>query len=118
MLQDQWQEDGILQPSVFFKREIIKKVGNISSSYEFCMDYEFWIRCVKENIKFVFVNSLLSKAHYHSDNKTFGQRGSSYKQVCEMLLEHFGYVNHIWLKRYAEYNAEGLQARIRRVEVA
>ena len=34
-------------------------------------------------------------------------RGSSYAEVCEVMKEHFGYVHHIWLKRFAEFLAEG-----------
>ncbi|MEH6559624.1 MAG: glycosyltransferase [Oceanicoccus sp.] len=106
------QEDGILQPSVFIKRTVFEDVGEISKHLEYCMDYEFWIRCIKYGKKFVFIDKDFVKAHFHIENKTFGQRGNSYKQVCEMLYAQFGYVNHKWLWRYAEYNIEGFDGVI------
>ena len=76
------------------------------------MDYEFWIRAVAQGIKFRYVKKPFARAYFHQDNKTLGQRGNSYEQVCEMLFDHFGYVNHIWLQRYAEFLAEGFDGVI------
>lgn len=101
------QEDGILQPSLFFKKSIVEKIGLPSKYLEFCMDYEYWIRAMKEGVSFRHINKNFSKAYFHIDNKTYGQRGSSYLQVCEMQFQQFGYVNHVWLRRYAEYLVEG-----------
>jgi hypothetical protein len=71
------------------------------------MDYEYWIRCIKNGIHFAYLDEDLAHARYHIANKTYGMRGKSYAEVCEVMKEHFGYVNHIWLRRYAEYLVEG-----------
>ena len=101
------QEDGILQPALFMRRSVIEKVGPLREDRHFCMDYEYWIRCVKAGVKFAFVDQNFAVSRYHTDNKTYGQRGSSYAEVCDMMVEHFGYANHIWLRRYAEFLADG-----------
>jgi FkbM family methyltransferase len=101
------QEDGILQPAVFMRKEVIEKIGLLSTKLHYCMDYEYWIRCVKAGLKIVFLNQNLACARYHIKNKTYGMRGYSFKEVCDMLLEQFGYANHNWLHRYAEYLVEG-----------
>ena len=101
------QEDGILQPALFMKRSVIEHIGPLRNDLHYCMDYEFWIRCVKGGMKFVFLDENLAIARYHSSNKTYGMRGHSYLEVCDMMKEHFGYVNHVWIKRYAEFLAEG-----------
>ena len=101
------QEDGILQPALFMKRSVIEHVGLLRNDLHYCMDYEYWIRCMKAGIKFVFLDENLAIARYHRNNKTYGMRGKSYSEVCDMMREHFGYVNHVWLKRYAEFLAEG-----------
>lgn len=106
------QEDGILQPALFFRRSIVDKIGLPSKYLEFCMDYEYWIRAMKAGVNFSHIDKNFAKAYFHIDNKTYGQRGSSYQQVCEMQFEQFGYVNHIWLKRYAEYLIEGFDGVI------
>lgn len=101
------QEDGILQPALFMRRSLFEKVGELRKDLHYSMDYEYWIRCLKEGAKFAFLDDDLAVARYHPDNKTFGMRGKSYAEVCDMMKEHFGYVNHIWLKRYAEFLADG-----------
>jgi FkbM family methyltransferase len=106
------QEDGIMQPALFLRKSVFEEVGFLSENYHFCMDYEFWIRCVEKGIKFVFVDKIFAATRYHIKNKTYGQRGQSYQEVMEMLYERFGYVNHVWLKRYAEYLAEGFDGVI------
>ena len=100
-------EDGILQPALFMRRTVVEKVGLLTLHRHHCMDYEYWIRCVKAGIKFAFIDEYLARAKYHSSNKTFGERDKSYIDVCDMLIDQFGYANHIWLKRYAEYLAAG-----------
>ena len=101
------QEDGIMQPALFMRRSVIERVGPLRGDLHFSMDYEYWIRCVKAGVRFAFIDSDLAIARYHLSNKTYGQRGSSYGEVCRMTKEHFGYVNHIWVRRYAEFLAEG-----------
>lgn len=101
------QEDGILQPALFIKREVFERIGLLSDHLHYCMDYEFWIRCNKNEIKFAYIDKNLACARYHIKNKTYGQRGKSYEEVSDMLRQKYGYVNHNWLKRYAEFLTEG-----------
>lgn len=101
------QEDGILQPALFMRQSVIDRVGPLRNDLHYCMDYEYWIRCVKAGVKFVYLDLDLAIARYHDNNKTYGMRGKSYTEVCDMMKEHFGYVNHVWLKRYAEFLSDG-----------
>lgn len=101
------QEDGIMQPALFMRRTVIEKVGPLRNDLHFSMDYEYWIRCIKAGIRFVFIDLVLAVARYHISNKTYGQRGESYSEVCDMTKAHFGYAHHVWLKRYAEFLCDG-----------
>jgi FkbM family methyltransferase len=101
------QEDGILQPALFMRRSVVETVGPLTGHLHFCMDYEYWIRCMKAGLKFAYVDENFATARYHLNNKTYGQRGASYAEVCSMLMTQFGYVNHNWLLRYAEHLVEG-----------
>ncbi|WP_319409729.1 glycosyltransferase family 2 protein [uncultured Desulfosarcina sp.] len=100
------QECGILQPALFMRREVINRVGLLTLHLQYCMDYEYWIRCVKKKIRFVYFDENLAGFRFYKFNKTYGSRGKSYGEVCDMLLEHFGYVNSRWLRAYAEFNVE------------
>lgn len=101
------QEDGILQPALFMRRSVFETIGELNGGLHYCMDYEYWIRCVKAGVKFAYMDDDLALARYHSSNKTYGQRGKSYAEVCDMLVNHFGYANHNWLRRYAEFLSDG-----------
>jgi FkbM family methyltransferase len=101
------QEDGVLQPALFMRRRVVEKIGPLRKDLHYSMDYEYWIRCMKAGMKFAYLDEDLAVARYHTSNKTYGMRGESYAEVCRMMQDHFGYVNHVWLKRYAEYFAEG-----------
>jgi len=101
------QEDGILQPALFMRRSVIEDVGELTGSRHYCMDYEYWIRCVAAGKTFAYIDESFALARYHNNNKTYGQRGNSYAEVCDMLVKHFGYANHVWLQRYAEFLSDG-----------
>lgn len=100
-------EVGLMQPAMFFRRSVVDRVGLLRIDRHFTLDYEFWIRCVKERISFAFVDSVFARARYHDSNKTFGSRGKSYVEICSMVKEHFGYVHCYWLQRYAEFLSDG-----------
>lgn len=101
------QEDGIMQPALFMRRSVVERVGPLRNDLHYSMDYEYWIRCVKAGIRFAFIDHDLAVARYHIDNKTYGQRGNSYTEVCRVMKEHFAYVSHLWLRRWAEFIADG-----------
>ena len=98
---------GILQPAAFFRKSIFKKIGLLREDLNFCMDYEFWMRALRLGLKFKFIDTFFAKASYYTENKTYGQRGKSYKEICQVCFENFGYVHQDWLRKYAEYLVGG-----------
>lgn len=48
-------ENPIIQPEVFIRRNVIEKVGIFDENFKFVNDYEFWIRCLRNNIKFKYI---------------------------------------------------------------
>lgn len=101
------QGAGVMQPAVFMRRSVIEKMGELNGGLHYCMDYEYWIRCLKEGMKFAFVDDVFAIARYHRSNKTYGLRGNSFAEVCDMLVAQFGYASHVWLRRYAEFLSDG-----------
>ena len=93
---------------------MIEDVSLLRKDRHFCMDYEYWIRCSLLGKRFVFIDKCLAGATFHDANKTFGSRDKSFEDVCEMLKEHFGYVNHVWARRYAEYIGAGYDGVLER----
>ncbi len=72
----------IIQPSTFFRRELITKIGLFSEELRYTMDYEFWLRAIKKHIPFLLKDKL-SGFRIHNNSKG----GSEYKkQFKEELL--------------------------------
>ena len=101
-------ELGILQPATFFRRDVLESVGYLDDTLRYALDYDFWIRCKKANMRFVYLDRPLAKARYYPQNKTLGERGKSLREVCKVVDQHFGYVHEKWCRRLAEWETERL----------
>lgn len=94
---------GIVQPGVFFRREVFETLGGPSSEYHYCMDYEYWVRMTRAGYRFAFLREVLAHHRWWSGMKTSAGRGESYDEHCRVCREHFGFVHEDWIHRYAEY---------------
>lgn len=95
----------ISQPSVFFRRRIVDKLGYLDASLNYCMDYELWLRYGKVS-DFYYIDTLLSGARMYSDNKSLGQRLAAHQEVNNMLLDKISYVPVTWIASYALVKSE------------
>lgn len=102
------KEVGILQPTLFMRSSVIEKIGILSDTLHFCMDYEYWIRAMKAGLKFAFIPKLLAHGRYYKDNKTLGSRGKSLREICDTVKQNFGYAHIQWIRNYSEFLSEGL----------
>jgi len=59
----------IPQQSVFFRMRVFEKVGYLDESYNFTMDYEYWLRIGRE-CKVRRVDKVLANFRTHKDAKT------------------------------------------------
>jgi glycosyltransferase involved in cell wall biosynthesis len=93
------QRDFLLQPSTFFRKRIYEKVGQLDERYQYCMDYEYWLRMAESGAKFVYVKSILSHMRYHKDAKSVGAILLSLEEEKFLKLE-YGYPP---LQVYSQY---------------
>lgn len=57
------------QPSIFWRRELMQKVGWLDESMHLIMDYDYWCRMARHR-RFVNVDAVLSYCHRHPAAKT------------------------------------------------
>lgn len=79
------------QPSSFFRKELIKKYGNLKQEFHFGMDYEFFVS-VFLNEKSVYVDEIFSKYLYHNESKSLTQQSGfarDYAKVFSKILRSF-----------------------------
>ena len=58
------------QPAVFFRRNVLEKIGYLDETFSFCMDLEFWIRAAQQGCIFHQIKKPLALARMHGDAKT------------------------------------------------
>lgn len=61
---------GISNQAAFWKRELFEKYGYLSTSLEFAMDFEWWLRLGHKNVKFYFIKEYLGCLRIHSETKS------------------------------------------------
>lgn len=87
--------------AAFWKRELFEKYGFFNEKYQFCMDYEFWVR-IGNNCKFHFIHEYLGGFRLHRTSKTTTIAESG-------LREHYSILKN----KGIEYNS--LQSRLLRL---
>lgn len=91
----------LLQPSIFFRKEPVEKIGYLDTSFHFVMDFELWIRFFKKyEAQMIFLPEYLSNWRLHLDTKTSLNRVQIFKELFEVLVRHFGYVSSRWMVLY------------------
>jgi glycosyltransferase involved in cell wall biosynthesis len=98
---------GIIQPGVFFRREVFDALGGPSTDYHYCMDYEYWVRMARAGYRFVHLGKTLALHRWWSGMKTSAGRLESYLEHCRVCRENFGYVHQEWVHRLALYLCTG-----------
>jgi glycosyltransferase involved in cell wall biosynthesis len=61
--------DMIPQETCFWRRSLFAKTGNLNRSYDFALDYDFFLRCMKFG-RFARVNRFLGAFRRHQEAKT------------------------------------------------
>jgi glycosyltransferase involved in cell wall biosynthesis len=60
----------ILQPTVFFRRDLVEKIGGINPRLNYVMDWDLWCRFLKAKAIWLTVENFFSAARVHSATKT------------------------------------------------
>ena len=83
--------DYILQPSSFFRREVIQQ-HKLNAKIDLPMDYDYYLRLATDGFKFKHVDRLLSAARWHEKAKSVNRsqelRAES-KRVKELYGQHY-----------------------------
>jgi glycosyltransferase involved in cell wall biosynthesis len=98
---------GIIQPAVFIHRRVFETLGGPSIDFNYCMDYEYWVRIARAGFKWANVDACLAHHRWWAEMKTASNRGESLHEHCLTGILHFGYVHWKWIHRYADFLLSG-----------
>ncbi|MBI4973189.1 glycosyltransferase [Candidatus Roizmanbacteria bacterium] len=77
----------IIQPSTFWKREMLKKIGYLREEYHLCMDYDLWLRLMRSSPPSV-ITSPLSAFRIHGTSKGKLQYGIQFKEEVQVAKQY------------------------------
>jgi glycosyltransferase involved in cell wall biosynthesis len=77
----------IIQPSTFWKREIMEEVGYVGQEYHLCMDYDLWLRIMGKYHPAV-ITSPLSAFRIHNDSKGKLQYEKQFQEEIQIASKH------------------------------
>lgn len=98
---------GILQPALFFRRDVLQKCGLLDEQMSCAFDYEYWARLVSSGVKFYFHDRFLVHAIWHDQMKTSAKRGQSFEESIEVCKRYYGFSPLEWVERHSGYLVAG-----------
>lgn len=96
----------ICQPTAFFLKDIVEKVGMLDIDHQLSMDYELWLRIAKAG-KISYIPEYIATSRMYEENKTLSRRKEVYEETCRAVKKHYKYVPISWVDGYADYLAGG-----------
>lgn len=90
----------ICQPTVFLRKTIYQKYGGLREDFNYCMDYEYWLRLRNEN--FLMIPHIQAATRLHLEAKTISQVTNIMNEICKMQKEVLGVVSDHWIAHLAE----------------
>ena len=60
------------QQGSFYNADLLKKVGYLDENIHYTMDYDLWLRLLKEEDSIIIINDILSSFRLHNQSKTSG----------------------------------------------
>ena len=92
----------ICQPSAFFTRKIIGRIGLLDTRYQMGMDYELWMRISREGMVY-HADFVTAASRMYGENKTLSRKKEAYEEACWAVKKNYGYVPAAWTRGYAFY---------------
>ena len=93
----------ICQPTTFWKRDVIEKIGFFDEALNYAMDYDYWIRIAKRYGKLWYVPEYLANSRFYQDTKTMSKRAEAHAEILDVIMKHYGRHNvpSTWINAYA-----------------
>ncbi len=108
-----WRECPAAQQGIFFRRELLNKVGYFDERMHYCFDYDYWLR-IAESEKFYYLPKVLAKFRIHSASKTSNYKSGFIKEGLasskrywgsKRSLKYWRYLLSSWVSLYSVWDA-------------
>jgi glycosyltransferase involved in cell wall biosynthesis len=92
----------VAQPSVYFRRDLYRKVGGVDTSLEYVMDYELWVRFALAGATFVAIQRDISGNRWHQDAKTVAGLSELHAEAIKIQIRHYGKVSSYFVQAISD----------------
>lgn len=93
----------ICQPSAFFSKKIIDKVGLFDEKLKYVFDYEMWLRIYKNKGNGMYISSSLAAFRRHQSSKTVKDKELFWPEKKQVALMYGArYIDPIFLSRFEQ----------------
>jgi glycosyltransferase involved in cell wall biosynthesis len=95
----------ISQPAAFFRRKVFDRCGPLKVGVR-CMDYEYWLRLGKDEVRFAHLPRLMAATRLHRGAFSVAGRLACHKEINDFTKKLFMKTPDQWLFNYAHAVAE------------
>jgi len=81
--------DTIAQPTVLFRRQVLKMIGLLNERLEYVFDWEFWVRMGIKNLKTKHIPIILAAFREHGGSKTLSRKELFWQERFLVLEQIF-----------------------------
>lgn len=79
----------IQQHSTFWRRRVLDAVGDLNESYDYAMDFEFFLRCCDTGLRFSTNQHCLAAFRQHAGQKSREETGGQYQQEMRRATQPY-----------------------------
>ncbi len=79
--------DYIMQPTTFFKREALRKVGYLNESLHWCMDWDLWIKLASE-YEVGYIDRVLANSREYEETKTSTGGWKRFREIVSLMRKY------------------------------
>ena len=96
----------ICQPTVFFKRKLLKDIGGFNKNYKTCFDLDLWLRIFSmlKISEIGFINELLAFTRVHKQTITYNNQLLVNIESAILLKKYIGKVPEHWYASAARHS--------------
>lgn len=103
----------ICQPTTFWKRDVIEKIGLFDEELHYAMDYDYWIRIAKHYGTLGYISDYLANSRLYQETKTMSKRLEAHAEILNVIRKQYGRGNipSTWIYAYAHMYMDSLVSR-------
>jgi glycosyltransferase involved in cell wall biosynthesis len=107
-----------MQPSVFFSKAVIDKVGLVNEGLNFVMDYDYFVR-ISQQFDIISVADTFGQFRVHTSSKTSSKKFfEAFKKEYRSQIHKYGknnFVDKLMIKYYDLYHTLGYQIKYNKI---